>query len=124
MVAHVPVVEDGWFRLDLLGRSPVWENFGGEPTSADEYWHHEDESLDSLLAYWDAMETDMLRRWPALMEVASSGRRIRVSDDGPETLSADEVIWHVMQHEVRHTAQIVQRLRLLGQQPPRWTWCS
>ncbi|WP_019588060.1 DinB family protein [Deinococcus apachensis] len=118
LVRHVAVVEDGWFRLDLLGRSPVWENFGGEPASADEYWHHEDESLDALLAYWEAVEADTLRHWPALMSVATSGRRVPVSEDRPETLAADEVIWHVMQHEVRHTAQIVQMLRLLGHQPP------
>lgn len=123
LVAHIAVVEDGWFRLDLLGQPMVLESselqtLGSEPASAGEYWHHEKEPLDSLLAYWEAVEDDTLRRWSALMEVVASGRRIRVSEERPETLPADEVIWHVMQHEVRHTAQIVQALRLLGHQPP------
>lgn len=118
LVWHVAVVEDGWFRLDLLGRPSVLNDFGGEPTSADGYWHHENESLESLLAYWEAVEADTLSRWPELMNVVATNRRIPVSEDRPETISPDEVIWHVMQHEVRHTAQIVQMIRLLGHQPP------
>lgn len=118
LVKHVAMVEDGWFRGDLLGQPLVLDHFGGEPTSADEYWHHEDEPLDSLLAYWEAVEVDTLARWPELIDVVSADRRVPVSEDRPETLSADEVICHVMQHEVRHTAQIVQMIRLLGHQPP------
>ena len=118
LVKHVAVVEDGWFRLDLLGRPLVHDAFGNEPTSADEYWHHEAEPLESLLAYWEAVEAETLRAWPELMSAAAPDRRIPVSEDRPETLAADEVIWHVMQHEVRHTAQIVLMLRLLGHKPP------
>ncbi|CAA9562607.1 MAG: hypothetical protein AVDCRST_MAG86-761 [uncultured Truepera sp.] len=118
LVKHVAIVEDGWFRLDLLGQPLVLETFGGEPTSADAYWHHQDEPLESLLAYWEAVESDTLGRWPELMDVVSADRRVPVSEDRLETLSADEVIWHVMQHEVRHTAQVVQMIRLLGRQPP------
>ncbi len=118
LVKHVAIVEDGWFRLDLLGQPLVLEAYGGEPASADAYWHHQDESLESLLTYWEAVEADTLHRWPELMEVVAENRRVPVSEDRPETISADEVIWHVMQHEVRHTAQIVQMIRLLGYQPP------
>ena len=118
LVKHVAIVEDGWFRLDLLGQPLVLETFGGEPTSADAYWHHQDESLESLLEYWEAVETDTLDHWPELMDVVATDRRVTALDDQPETISADEVIWHVMQHEVRHTAQIVQMIRLLGHQPP------
>lgn len=50
--------------------------------------------------------------------MAASGRRIPVDESRPETLSADEVLWHVMGHEVRHTAQMVQMIRLLGHTPP------
>lgn len=118
LVAHVALVEDGWFRGDLLGQPTVMETLGREPTSEDAYWHHHDEPLDSLLAYWEAVETDTLNRWPEIMEVVAGNRRIPAFDGRPETVGADEVIWHVMQHEVRHTAQIVQMIRLLGHQPP------
>ncbi|WP_221090433.1 DinB family protein [Deinococcus aquaedulcis] len=119
LVMHIPVVEDGWFRGDLLGQPFVLASFGvSDPTSPDEYWHHEHRSLDWLLAYWEAVETDTLARWPALLEQAALNRRIPVDESRPETISADEVLWHVMQHEVRHTAQIALLLRLLGHQPP------
>ncbi len=118
LVAHIAMVEDGWFRGDLLGQSLVMDSMGRGPTSEDAYWHHQDESLESLLAYWETVETDTLGRWPALMAVVATDRRVTALDDRPETISADEVIWHVMQHEVRHTAQIVQMIRLLGHQPP------
>jgi uncharacterized damage-inducible protein DinB len=118
LVMHVPVVEDGWFRLDLLGQPMVMANYWSEPQSADEYWHHEGRSLEALLEYWEAVEADTLERWPELMRVVAENPRVKVSDDRPETISADEVVWHVMQHEVRHTAHIVQMIRLLGHKPP------
>lgn len=118
LVWHVAVVEDGWFRGDLLGAPFVLERFGTEPRSADEYWHHHEAPLESLLAYWEAVEADTLRRWPDLTAAASEGRRVKAFDDQDVTVSADEVLWHVMQHEVRHTAHIVQMMRLQGYAPP------
>ncbi|GEM48357.1 DinB family protein [Deinococcus cellulosilyticus] len=119
LVHHIAIVEDGWFRLDLLGEPMVYAAFGAEPRSADEYWHHETETLEKLLSYWEAVEKDTLKRWPDIMAVAQSGRRIKAFDDRAETLSAEEVLWHVMQHEVRHTAHIVQLVRLIGHTPPQ-----
>ena len=55
---------------------------------------------------------------PAPNFCKAENRRIPALDDRPETVSADEVMWHVMQHEVRHTAQIVQMIRTLGYEPP------
>jgi uncharacterized damage-inducible protein DinB len=117
-LAHIPMVEDGWFQGDLLGKPLAMDRLGREPTSKDAYWHHQDESLETLLAYWEAVETDTLNSWDDLMAVVAQNLRVKADDDRPETLSADEVIWHVMQHEVRHTAHIVQMIRLLGHQPP------
>lgn len=117
-VQHIAMVEDGWFRLDLLGEPMVLEQYGSEPRSADEYWHHETRPLEHLLTYWEAVEADTLRRWPEIMEAVESGKQIKAFDDRTETLGAEEVLWHVMQHEVRHTAHIVQMIRLLGHQPP------
>ncbi|GGJ21767.1 DinB family protein [Deinococcus roseus] len=118
LVFHIAAVEDGWFHLDLLGKPMVQVAFGLEPTSEDTYWHHETEPLEKLLAYWEAVEADTLQLWPELMAVAGSDQKIKAFDDRTETLSADEVLWHVMQHEVRHTAHIVQMMRLLGHKPP------
>lgn len=118
LVAHIAMVEDGWFRGDLLGQPLVMDVMGAAPTSEDAYWHHQDKSLESLLAYWQAVEADTLARWPELMAVVAQNRLVKLTEDRPETMSADEVVWHAMQHEVRHTAQIVQMIRLLGHKPP------
>lgn len=119
LALHVATAEDGWFRGDLLGRPLMFGRLGWpEPASADGDWHHEDKPLDTLLAYWEAVEAATLAGWPELLEVAASGRRIPVGESRPETLSADEVLWHVMGHEVRHTAQMGQMIRLLGHTPP------
>ncbi|MVN87180.1 DUF664 domain-containing protein [Deinococcus sp. HMF7620] len=119
LLMHMAVVEDGWFRGDLLGQPTVLETLGvGAPGSAAEYWHHDHRPLDWLLSYWEAVEQATLASWPALLEQAAQHRRIPVDESRPETLSADEVLWHVMQHEVRHSAQVVQMIRLLGHRPP------
>ncbi|MFC4454883.1 DinB family protein [Deinococcus sonorensis] len=118
LAVHVAMVEDGWFRAELLGRPLTLEAFWGEPRSADAYWHHQHRSLEDVLAYWTAVEAQTRSDWPALMDVVASGRRATPVDDRPETISADEAVWHVMQHEVRHTAQIVQMIRQLGHTPP------
>jgi uncharacterized damage-inducible protein DinB len=118
-VAHIAMVEDGWFRGDLLGKPLVMDSMGREPTSEDTYWHHQDKSLEWLLAYWEAVEQDTLARWSELLKLVVASHRVPAYDNKPElTITADEVLWHVMQHEVRHTAQIVQMIRLLGHKPP------
>jgi uncharacterized damage-inducible protein DinB len=118
LVAHVAMVEDGWFRGDLLGQPLVMDAMGMAPTSEDAYWHHQNRSLESLLSYWKAVESDTLARWPELMAVVAQNPQVKLTEDRPETMSADEVVWHAMQHEVRHTAHIVQMIRLLGHKPP------
>jgi uncharacterized damage-inducible protein DinB len=117
-VAHIAMVEDGWFQGDLLVQPLMMDRMGREAASDDAYWHHQNESLESLLAYWRAVESDTLACWSELMAVVAENRTVKLNEDLPETMSADEVVWHVMQHEVRHTAQIVQMIRLLGHKPP------
>ncbi len=119
LMVHIAMVEDGWFRGDLLGQPVIMDLMGRSPRSEDAYWHHQDESLESLLEYWEAVEKDTLARWSELMKLVDANHRISAYDNKPElTISADEVMWHVMQHEVRHSAHIVQMIRLLGHKPP------
>lgn len=121
LVAHVAMVEGGWFRGDLLGQPLVMDTLGRAPRSEDESWHHQDEPLDSLLAFREAVEADTLARWPELMAVVAANGRVRAFGDRPETVSADEVIWHVMGHDVRHTAHeatVGEAARRDGPPPP------
>jgi uncharacterized damage-inducible protein DinB len=117
LMVHIAMVEDGWFRGDLLGQPCVIERF--EADTNVEGWHHQDKSLEWLIAYWEAVEQDTLKRWSELMKLVAANHSVPAYDNKPElTITANEVLWHVMQHEVRHSAQIVQMIRLLGHKPP------
>ena len=39
-------------------------------------------------------------------------------DPGSETVTLDQLLWNVMTHEVRHTAQVALLIRQLGHTPP------
>ena len=47
-------------------------------------------------------------------------RSIKLVQDDPasDTVTLDQLMWHVMTHEVRHTAQIALLVRQLGHTPP------
>lgn len=47
-------------------------------------------------------------------------RQIKLVQDDPasEQVTLDQLLWHVMTHEVRHTAQIALLIRQLGHTPP------
>ncbi|BDP43132.1 damage-inducible protein DinB [Deinococcus aetherius] len=47
-------------------------------------------------------------------------REIKLVQDDPasDTVTLDQLMWNVMTHEVRHTAQIVLLIRQLGHTPP------
>ncbi|GAA5533657.1 DinB family protein [Deinococcus aluminii] len=47
-------------------------------------------------------------------------RPVKLVQDDPasDTVTLDQLLWHVMTHEVRHTAQIVTLIRQLGHTPP------
>lgn len=47
-------------------------------------------------------------------------QQVKLVQDDPasDTVTLDQLMWHVMTHEVRHTAQIALLVRLLGHTPP------
>ncbi|WP_309572732.1 DinB family protein [Deinococcus sp.] len=47
-------------------------------------------------------------------------RSVKLVQDDPasDTVTLDQLMWHVMTHEVRHTAQIALMIRQLGHTPP------
>ncbi len=60
----------------------------------------------STLAYLSTLTDDELKR-------------IVIVHDAPEeTYTVDGLLWHVMIHEMRHTAQIAVLLRTQGIEPP------
>jgi uncharacterized damage-inducible protein DinB len=117
LVFHVATVEDGWLHEDILRDEPVWESIRalkdiplGKPVSAGF-------ALKTLLDYWRVVEQRTLRYLATLTDDES--RRIVVVHDAPEErYTVDGLLWHVMIHEMRHSAQIAVLLRTQGIEPP------
>jgi len=51
------------------------------------------------------------------MPIRSLSRKVRIQEDGQ--VPVGWLLWHVVEHEVHHRAQITTYLRLLGVEPPQ-----
>jgi uncharacterized damage-inducible protein DinB len=116
LVFHVPDVEDGWIHQDILRDQPVLKTIPalkdteGGPAYAGL-------ALGRLLDYWRAVEQSTLTYLAAL--TGDELRWVVTVDDSPEErFTVEGLLWHVMIHEIRHTAQIAVLLRMQGIKPP------
>lgn len=116
LVFHIPSVEDGWINEDIRRLPPVLDSIealrdtpGGAAFA--------DASLSVLLDYWRAVELRTLA-YLAGLDDTELARVVTVHDAPDERYTADGLLWHVMLHEVRHTAQICMVLRQQGITPP------
>jgi uncharacterized damage-inducible protein DinB len=74
-------------------------------------------ALGTLLDYWRAVEQSTLAYLGTLTD--DELKRIVIVHDAPEeTYTVDGLLWHVMIHQMRHTAQIAVLLRTQGIEPP------
>ena len=62
----------------------------------------------------------MLDYW---RDVEQLRRVVAVHDSQDERYRVDGLLWHVMIHEMRHTAQIAMLLRMQGIAPPSLELC-
>jgi uncharacterized damage-inducible protein DinB len=113
---HVPDVEDGWIHGDVLRDQMVQKNFAalmnteGGPVYAGF-------ALETLLNYWRAVEQSTLTYLSTLTDAEL--KRLVTDHDAPEyRIPVDLLLWHVMIHEIRHTAKISVLLRTQGIKPP------
>ena len=115
MLFHIPAVEDGWIHEDILRTQPVWETVPalkgteGGPVFAGF-------ALESLLEYWRLVERGTLGYLATL--TTNELERVVTLHDSPERFTVDGLLWHIMIHEMRHTAQIAVLLRTQGIKPP------
>ena len=114
LVFHTAVVEDGWLHFTILQDQPVIEPFPvlkySEEGSAFAGY-----ALETLLSYWRAVEKSTL----AYFEKLTPEELNRIVEDSPkEHFRLEGLLWHVMIHEMRHTAQICVLLRTQGIKPP------
>lgn len=114
LVLHIAGCEDGWLHYTILRDQtiaktmPAIKDIPNGPFCANV-------ALETLLEYWRAVEKITLEYLPTLTETELN----RLVDDSPtERFKLEGLLWHVMIHEMRHTAQIVMLLRMQGIKPP------
>lgn len=112
LLLHIVDVEDHWVHGVALGDSV-----------ASQYPHDwitpraEQYALGWIIAYGQ----EVGRRTRAFLDRDPDlSRPVKLVQDDPasDTVTLEQLLWHVMTHEVRHTAQIVLLIRQLGHTPP------
>jgi uncharacterized damage-inducible protein DinB len=111
LISHIAAVEDSWIHEDILKDQPVWETVP-ELEDAQDGAFYSAMPLEVLLRYWRAVEASTLK----FLETLNPAELERLVDD---QFTVESLIWHVMQHETRHTAQISLLVRQLGFSPPQ-----
>jgi uncharacterized damage-inducible protein DinB len=114
LIFHIPDVEDGWTNGDIRRTPMVQDSFpplrkGGPDFSAF--------PLAMLLDYWRAVEESTLGYLGTLND-RDLDRVVPVEDCREQRLTVDGLLWHVVIHEIRHTAQISLLLRTQRIKPP------
>jgi uncharacterized damage-inducible protein DinB len=116
LVMHIADVEDGWTNGDIRRGQMVQIDFPtlvkteGGPVYAEF-------ALETLLDYWRAVEQSTLAYLATLTDDERK-RFVIVEDWEGQRFTVDGLLWHVMIHEMRHTAQIAVLLRTQGIKPP------
>lgn len=112
LLVHIPVVEDSWLHYDILRAQPYLETVPVIAETRD--GPYDAMPLPEILDYWRAVENNT-QGYIAQLTATELTRQI--NDDG-DLISVEDILWHVMQHEVRHTAQVALLLRQAGVTPP------
>lgn len=116
LVWHTAEVEDGWIHGDILREPFVQQNFPDLQGRA----HFDEVPLGELLDYWRAVEQDTQKYLRTLSD--DELKRVVTVEDWPpkhQKFVLEGLIWHVLLHEVRHTAQMAALLRTQGIKPPQ-----
>ena len=112
LLLHVTDVEDHWVHGIVLGDG-VQRLFPHDwvRPQAQQY------DLSWILDY----SREVTRRTCAFLDGEPDlNRSVKLVQDDPasDTVTLDQLMWNVMTHEVRHTAQIALMIRQLGHTPP------
>ncbi len=101
ILVHIMDTEAGWLQHVVLGQ-PRREL--DPATFAD---------LDAVLAAWEPLRAASSELVLALSDEERRSRR-PLPWDAAETVSVEEVVWHVVAHDQYHRGQVFTRLGLLG----------
>ena len=116
IVMHIPDVEDGWTRGNILRDRMVQKDFPAlmNPEGGPVYAEF---PLEMLPDYWRAVEQSTLA-YVATLTDDELKRLVSMLNRPEERHTVDELLWHVMIHEMRHTTQIALLLRSQAIKPP------
>ena len=114
LLLHVIDFEDHWIHGVARGASGYLDrdySHDWRVPQADQY------ELSWILGYGRGVQAETARFLTSRPDLNAQVALIR---DDPDTSSVtlDQLLWNVMTHEVRHTAQIVLLIRMLGHTPP------
>lgn len=112
LLLHVTDVEDHWVHTIARGDGVAGQYPHDWVTPRAEQY-----DLGWIIEYGQQVGD----RTRAFLEAGPDlSRPVKLVQDDPasDTVTLDGLLWHVMTHEVRHTAQIVLLIRLLGHTPP------
>jgi uncharacterized damage-inducible protein DinB len=113
LLLHTAVVEDAWLHEDILRAPMVLAGF----PEVEAVLEREGEGLPlrALRAYQEAVG----RATGAFLQGPVDENQVVALHDAPEErYPLGDLLWHAFLHEVRHLAQVVLLLRLLGVEPP------
>ena len=113
LLLHVTDMEDHWVHVIARGDGLEASAFVHDwvKPQAERY------ELSWIVGYGKAVQkrtTDFLDSGPDL----DAPLKLVQDDPASPTASLDQLLWNVMTHEVRHTAQIALLIRQLGHTPP------
>lgn len=113
LMLHIADVEDHWIHDIVRGDAIQGSGYQHDWVKP----HAERYDLGWILAYSQKV-TEATRRF--LDSEPDLERPVKLVQDDPDsaTVTLDQLLWHVMTHEVRHTAQIALLVRQLGHTPP------
>ncbi len=110
LLMHIAAVEDSWIHEDILRDTPVWQSALPQALQQDGAFFA-DTPLETIVSYHKAVEQST----KAFLETLPN---IDLQQIVEEDRTIEGILWHVMQHEIRHTAQIALLIRQQGFKPP------
>ena len=115
-LVHIACVEDGWLNEDILRRPSVFQATPALQLASMEEGYGS-LPLEEIIEYWKRVESGTLAYLDSLTS-EELDRTVSLHDEPERKYGLDGLLWHVVLHEIRHTAQIVLLLRLQGIKPP------
>lgn len=113
LLLHTIDMEEHWIHAVARGDSVTAQQFPHDWARP----HAEQYPLAWITSYGQAVEQLTLQFLDSTPDLSATVKLVQDDPASPQ-VSLEQLMWHVMTHEVRHTAQISLLIRQLGHNPP------